>query len=58
MLFVIDCCLRSGAVEGRSILVFDSCWMRLLKWAGVKVNRDLKVNNAILKVIFDRTGSQ
>ena len=33
MLFVADCCLRSGAVYEQCILVFGFCWMRLLKWA-------------------------
>ena len=30
MLSVVDCCLKSGAVE-QSILVCGFCWMRLLK---------------------------
>ena len=52
MLSVVDCCLRSGAVKERSVLVCGFRWMRLLKWAGEEVDRGLKVNNAILKVIF------
>ena len=35
MLFVVDCCLRSGAVEKQSILVDDVCWRRLHKRAGL-----------------------
>ena len=58
ILFVVCCCLRSGAVEEGSILVFDFCWMKLHKYAGVEVDRDLKVNNTILKIIFDFTESQ
>ena len=56
MFFVVCCCLRSGAVEERSILVYEFCWMRLHKYAGVEVERDLKVYNAVLKMILDCEG--
>ena len=58
VLFVEDCCLRSVAVEKRSILACDIRWKRLRKYAGVEVGRNLKVENAISKAILDCTGSQ
>ena len=31
MLFGVDCCFRSRAVEKRNIFVFGYCWMKLHK---------------------------
>ena len=40
------------------MLVFDLCWISLHKSAGVEVDSNLKVNNAILKIIHVCTGGK
>ena len=50
---MVDCYLKNGAVGEWSILVCGFCWMTLHRKASVGVDRELKVNNAILENFID-----